>query len=131
MSLACVSLVRILFLKCIDPSAPFLSCTVSLWTESIKAGTSAPHGSPCSTEPAAYSRVPFPPSPMPSPQEALKRPVYAICSPQQLPLVGASRSHGESLTDTRAIQLLRNSRMPRTVPALIPLDLSLINTRFA
>lgn len=45
-----------------------------------------------------------------------------VSRPQRLPLVGASRSYGEDLTDTLALQLLQNGGMLRTIPVLIPLD---------
>lgn len=102
-----------------------LSWTVSLWAEPIKTGTSAPHGSLCSTEPAAYPRD-LPRSHTLTMRSIEKARIYSVSKP----LVCASRSHGERHTSYSVpAKWLEAENCTRPDP--FRLDLSLINKQFS
>lgn len=128
MSLACVSLTCTLLL----PLCLALShCGLS---PSKQAVTSAPHGSPCSTEPAAYPRVQFPQNPTCSPWEALKRAesvlslkstAAALCVCWQIPWRG-SRWHTSHSVPVKWLEAENG-----TCSDPCRLDLSIINKQFS
>lgn len=114
--------------------APPSSCTVLPWAEPRKGVTSAPCGSPCSTEPAAYPRVQFPWNPTCSPQEELKRPesVPSLESTAAAPCVCWQISwRGSPWHTSHSVPVKWLGAENCTCSDLFRLDLSLINKPFA